>query len=292
MNVKIQQLIGKVKLGTKRNAPELLLGLGLVTGTACVVMSSRASVKAVDINSALKKEKNKLEELINEEGLTEAEAKETIAKMYGKYALSLAKEYAIPVGLYAITVLTIFKSYKIQKDRQIALSSALAACTAAYSTLLTKIRNGAAAGLTAKEVVDGLEAKAVLDTETGEITYETTQGEMVKGLYTTRFDKYSPYWEKDKYQNLATLRSEQCWANDLLALQGYVFLNDIYSKLGLPRTKAGQSVGWIYQKNGGVGDGFIDFGIQDTEDLTDYGFCWNAFNLEFNVDGDILHVLQ
>ena len=65
------------------------------------------------------------------------------------------KTYAIPVGLYAATVASIFASYKTQKNRQIALSTALAAATSAYNTLIAKLKNGAENGLTAKEVLEG-----------------------------------------------------------------------------------------------------------------------------------------
>ena len=45
MKEKAMQLIGKVKLGAKRNAPELLLGGALITGTATVVLTGRASFR-------------------------------------------------------------------------------------------------------------------------------------------------------------------------------------------------------------------------------------------------------
>ena len=47
--MKGKELIGKIKLGAKRNAPELLLGAGLITGTACVITASKATLKAKKI---------------------------------------------------------------------------------------------------------------------------------------------------------------------------------------------------------------------------------------------------
>lgn len=285
MNQKIQQLIGKVKLGAKRNAPELLLGAGLITGTATIVLASRATVKAVGIKKELDEGNMSLDFYIKDGSISDDAAKKEVRRLYTKYALDLAKQYAIPVGLYASTVALVFSSYKIQKNRQMALSAALAACTTAYSTLLGKLRNGAATGLTAKEVMDGIEGKIIVDPDTGEVTIEKVQGEPVDSLYKVRFDRYSTAWEKDKFQNESTLRSEENWANDRLRLQGYVFLNDIYDRLGLPKTKAGQIVGWL---NDGTGDGFIDFGVKDCEGYEDFRFDANAFDLNFNVDGDIL----
>lgn len=290
MKEQITQLIGKVKLGAKRNAPELLLGAGFVTGTATVILASRASIKATGIKKDLDESKMSLEFNLQSGDLNDEEAKLEVRKLYTRYALNLAKEYAIPVGLYASTVALIFSSYKIQKNRQMALSAALTACTAAYSTLVNKLKKGAAFGLTAKEVLDGVEAREVVNPETGEVTIEKVQGEAIDtSVYKVRFDKYSTCWEKDKFQNESTLRSEENWANDRLRLQGYLFLNDVYDRLGLPRTKTGQVVGWL---SNGDGDNFVDFGVKDCEEYEDVRFDANAFDLNFNVDGDILTKFQ
>ncbi len=283
----IQRMIGKVKLGAKRNAPELLLGLGLVTGTACVITASRSTVKAKRITETLEHDKLRLLTDRDDYVITDEEMKAKLKKTYLKYALDLSKEYAVPVGLYAATVASVFASYKIQKNRQMALSAALTACTTAYASLVGKLKNGAEHGLTAKEVLDGVEVKETVDPETGEVTTTKVQGEPVASLYQVRFDEYSTAWEKDKFQNEATLRCEESWANDKLRLQGYLFLNDVYDRLGLPRTKHGQIVGWIFEENG-EGDGFVDFGIKDASEYEDPRYHRNAFDLEFNVDGDIL----
>ena len=217
--------------------------------------------------------------------ITEEEYKKEIVKHYSRLALALAKQYAVPAGLYATTVACVFSSYKIQKNRQLALSAALAACTTAYTSLVTKLKSGAEHGLSAKDVLEGYEMKEVVDSETGEVKLEKVQGEPVDSLYKVRFDKYSTAWEKDKFQNESTLKGEESWANDVLRLQGYLFLNDVYDRLGLPRTKHGQIVGWLFE---GDGDGYVDFGIKDAEVYDNVMFDYNAFDLNFNVDGDIL----
>ena len=286
MKEKAMQLIGKVKLGAKRNAPELLLGGALITGTATVVLTGRASIKAKELADQRAVDKAAMAYKLTKDGYTEEEIEVEIRKTFASYALSLAKEYAVPVTLYAATVGMIFASYKIQKDRQLALSATLTACTAAYNKLVNKLRNGAAAGLTAQEVLDGIEAKQHIDPETGEVTIEKYQGEPVDtSVYQARFDEYSTVWEKDKFQNEMTLKCEENWANDKLRIDGFVFLNDVCDRLGLPRTRTGQIVGWVLD---GEGDGYIDFGIIDCEKYEDARFTRNAFDLNFNVDGDIL----
>lgn len=56
-----------------------------------------------------------------------------------------------------------------------------------------------------------------------------------------------------------------------LHARGYVFLNDVYDMLGIDRTKEGQIVGWVYNKNNEVGDNFVDFGILETNRETEDG---------------------
>ena len=282
---KMIKTIGTIKLGAKRNAPELLLVGGLVAGTAAIVTAAKAALKHkelqedldVDVAIAMEDHGNDDPEVFEKE----------VKKLYWKYALDLTKNYAVPVALYSATIASVFASYKIQKNRQVALSTALAACTTAYTTLVNKLKTGAAAGLTAKEILDGVEAKEVVDPETGEVTYVKEQGLPIDtSVYLVRFDRYSPAWEKDKFQNECTLRSEENWANDRLRLQGYLFLNDVYDRLGLPRTQTGQMVGWIFESE--EGDGFVDFGVVDCESYEDGRYDSNAFDLNFNVDGDIL----
>ena len=90
------------------------------------------------------------------------------------------------------------------------------------------------------------------------------------------------------------LRAQQQYANDKLIAQGHLFLNEVYDMLGLPRTKAGAIVGWVYDDNNAVGDNFVDFGIYDVHRETARDFV-NGYErsilLDFNVDGVIYDLI-
>lgn len=64
--------------------------------------------------------------------------------------------------------------------------------------------------------------------------------------------------------------------------------------LGIQHTKAGQIVGWIYDKENPVGDNYVDFGIYDTNKEANRNFV-NGYErtilLDFNVDGNILDLM-
>lgn len=282
MNMK--QLMGKVKFEVIRKSPELLLGGALVTGVACVATTVSATTKAQDIKAKINDHKNDIC-LLAESGASDDLVKKATIQLYKEIVVEYSKKYAIPAGLFLATSGLVFASYKIQKNRQVALSTALASATMAYSSLYAKLQRGASAGLTAQEILDGVDVEAVVNEETGEVTYEKTQTDPIQPIYNFRFDRYSTAWEPDPYQNQLTLNGEMQWANDRLQIDGYLFLNDVLERLGLPRTKAGQIVGW---RLNGDGDGFVDFGIVDCSKIEGCGYDANAFDLSFNIDGDIL----
>lgn len=92
--------------------------------------------------------------------------------------------------------------------------------------------------------------------------------------YSKFFDNASKYWVDDSETNLMFLRDTQKQFNEQLKSDGYLFLNDVYIALGIPRTKVGQVVGWVYNEKSTV-----DFGIYEDDE---------AILLKFNVDGNIL----
>ena len=90
------------------------------------------------------------------------------------------------------------------------------------------------------------------------------------------------------------MKCQENYANDLLKTRGHLFLNEVYDMLGIPRTQAGQIVGWVYDEKNPVGDNFVDFGILDLYDEKKREFV-NGYErtilLDFNVDGEIFKIL-
>ena len=133
---------------------------------------------------------------------------------------------------------------------------------------------------------------------------EKIEKKMTQVTDASEIEGYSPYakfyddgcigWEKDPELNLMFLRRQQDAATERLKSQGYLFLNDVYDMVGIPRTKAGQVVGWIYDEKHPVGDNFVDFGIYDVKKEVNRNFV-NGYErtiiLDFNVDGPILDMI-
>lgn len=108
--------------------------------------------------------------------------------------------------------------------------------------------------------------------------------------YARFFDETCAAWTKDPESNKFFLLRQQEYANKKLKDRGYLFLNEVYDMLGIPRTKAGQRVGWVYEPEYPIGDNYVDFGIYDEVHNRSFvnGYK-NSVLLNFNVDGDILN---
>ena len=110
---------------------------------------------------------------------------------------------------------------------------------------------------------------------------------MVSG-YAKVFDERSPKWLPDSEYNQMHLTMLQQDATQKLKSNGYIFLNEVYEMLGLPKTKAGQVVGWTYDEKNPIGDNFVDFDIYSIRNADFINGYKNSVLLDFNVDGVIL----
>lgn len=106
--------------------------------------------------------------------------------------------------------------------------------------------------------------------------------------YAKVFDERSPQWLPDSEYNLTYLTMQQQYATQKLKSSGYIFLNEVYEMLGLPKTKAGQVVGWLYDEKNPIGDNCVDFDIYSIRNADFINGYKNSVLLDFNVDGVIL----
>lgn len=106
--------------------------------------------------------------------------------------------------------------------------------------------------------------------------------------YATFFDEQSSAWTNNPECNKFFLLRTQEFANDKLRAQGYLFLNEVYDMLGLPRTRAGQLTGWVYDVHNPVGDNYVDFNIFSDRNHKFVNGFEKSVLLDFNVDGNIL----
>lgn len=111
-------------------------------------------------------------------------------------------------------------------------------------------------------------------------------------IYARFFNSSCADWCKDAEMNLHFLRLQEQRATEVLMSRGYLFLNDVYDMLGIPRSKSGQVVGWVYDKDNPVGDNFVDFAIYNERNADFVNGYERTALLDFNVDGNILDYLK
>lgn len=133
--------------------------------------------------------------------------------------------------------------------------------------------------------IDGVDGKdATVETE---INKEDKIEDRGISEYARFFDDGCVGWTKDPEYNLAFLKAQQKYANNMLRTRGHLFLNEIYDLLGITRTKAGAIVGWIY----GDDDSHVDFGLYSERNRNFINGFENTVLLDFNVNGNILDLI-
>lgn len=121
------------------------------------------------------------------------------------------------------------------------------------------------------------------------INEEKTEGKSTEAIsqYARFFDEGCRRWRKDSVYNMRFLKYQQMYANDLLRARGHLYLNEVYDMLGIPRSKVGQIVGWIYDERFPYGDNFVDFDLDNPRNADFINGYKSTVLLDFNVDGRI-----
>jgi hypothetical protein len=297
----VTRALGKTKFKLRKNSPEILIIAGGIGAVASTVLACKATLKVDQVleehevtTAKIKYAHENPEECKAE--YSEQDYKKDLAIAYLQTGVKIAKLYAPAVILGGLSLTSIFTSHSIIRKRNIALS-------AAYATLesgMAAYRKNVVAEL--GEDADrrfryGLKSEEITVTETDENgktkkvkkKVEVVDPEASVSDFARYYNDSCKEWVSDPEYNLTFLKLRQSEANERLKIDGYLFLNDVYDMLGIPRTKAGQIVGWRYDPSNPDGDNYVDFGIYEAlkrnEDFVN-GYE-NTILLDFNVDGNI-----
>lgn len=295
----------KVSFQAKKHSPEIILVAGIAGTITSTVLACRATIKAKDVVDEAKETTGKINEALEREDLkdkyTEEDAKRDRRTNFVQTSVKLAKLYLPSVILGGLSIAGIVGSNGILKKRSAAIAAAYATAEKSFEAYRERVKDRFGEDVE-REIHYNIKAKEIEETTTDKKGKETTTRKVVNtidadepaSMYARFFDKYTKdekgnvvlnnAWTNDPEVNLAFLRAQQAYANDLLNVKGYLFLNEVYKQLGLPETKAGQVVGWSLKK----GDTFVDFGIYKSSD--NYNDFINGFDpilLDFNVAGNI-----
>lgn len=301
----VNRVVGRTGLKIKKHSPEILVGAGIVGVVASGVMACKATTKIDEVlaetKENLEKTRNYVEEHGYSEKYTEEDHKKDTTIFYARGGMELAKLYAPAVTLGVVSITAILAGHNILRKRNVALASAYAIVDKTFKDYRGRVVERFGEELD-KELRYNIKTKEIEETVINEDGTETTVKKTVNVADPNNISDYARFyddgctgWSKDPEFNLMFLKDQQRFANDLLQTKGHLFLNEVYDMLGIPRTQAGQIVGWIYDKKHPVGDNFVDFGIySDIYDGRNRDFVngiERTILLDFNVDGDILHMI-
>lgn len=295
----------KVGFTFKKHSPEILIAAGVVGVVSSAVMACKATTKLSGILEEQKEQKDQINDYVKDHGYTEKYAEEDhkkdLAVVTVQSGLKVAKLYAPAVALGTLSLGAILTSNNILRKRNVALAAAYTAVDRSFKEYRGRVIERFGKELD-RELRYNIKAKEIEEVVVNPDGTETIEKKVVEVAdnpneysdYARFFDVGNDNWTKDPEFNLMFLKRQQDYANDKLKEQGYLFLNDVYAMIGIPKTKAGQVVGWVYDEKNPIGDNYVDFGIYNLHRQANRDFV-NGYErtilLDFNVDGDILDLM-
>jgi hypothetical protein len=284
---------------TKKNSPTILFGVGVVSMVGSTVLACRATLKMEEALDKIEDDKNqavKTKELVDSGQMnsdvtySDKEHKRDLAIISVRGVGSIAKLYAPSVILGGVGIVCLTKSHSILMERNTALTAAYITIDKAFSAYRERVVDRYGEDVD-RELRYGSEEIDDIDEETGKVKTLTVAASGEVSGYARWFDDTNANWNGPDFDrhNWLFLRNQQNWANDMLRARGHLFLNEVYSMLGLTHTSAGAIVGWVYKRENEVGDNFVDFGCWDQESGQPNEFYngREGILLDFNVDGPI-----
>lgn len=291
----VNGVTSKAVMKLKKHSPEILVVAGIAGTVVSAVLACKATTKVAEILDETKGTLDTIHEgmetgAINGQEYTNEDGKKDTVVVYAQTGMKLAKLYGPAIILGTLSVTSILASNNILRKRNVALGAAYAAIDKSFKEYRGRV-NERFGEQVDTELKYGIKAKKF---EEIEVDPETGKEKKVKKTvmvadpnlqsdYAVYFDSKSRNYETNPDYNRMFLKAQQAFANDKLQTRGHLFLNEVLDDLDLPRTPAGQIVGWT--KDGP--DGYVNFRIVEVERETEDGRHEPALLLNFNVEGNI-----
>lgn len=300
----LKRNIKKMGLIFKKHSPQIMVVAGCAGAVTAAVMACKETLRleeTLDDSKALIDDIKQLYAANDEEAYPEKDYKKDLTKCYISAAGKVVKLYAPSVALGIGSISLIFASNNVMKKRNASLGAAYATLDSMYRSYRKNVKEtfgedidrdmrlGITREVVEVEKVDEKTGKTKTVKETKEVVHIQADG---RSDYARFFDAGCRGWDPNPEYSLMFLKQVEQFLTRKLESNGYLFLNDVYDELGIPRTIAGQSVGWIYDEENPIGDNYVDFGIYEKGFKENREFV-NGYEdvilLDFNVDGDIVN---
>lgn len=291
----VNGVASKTIMKLKKHSPEILVVAGIAGTVVSAVLACKATTKVAEILDETKGTLDTIHEgmktgAINGQEYTTEDGKKDTVVVYAQTGMKLAKLYGSAIILGTLSITSILASNNILRKRNVALGAAYAAIDKSFKEYRGRVieRFGEQVDT---ELKYGIKAKKFEEIEVDPETGKEKKGKKtvmvadpnLQSDYAVYFDSKSRNYETNPDYNRMFLKAQQAFANDKLQTRGHLFLNEVLDDLDLPRTPAGQIVGWT--KDGP--DGYVNFRIVEVERETEDGRHEPALLLDFNVEGNI-----
>ena len=300
-------LYNRSLLQVKKYSPEILTGIGIIGVIGGTVLACKETMKLNDILNDKKKKINDIHKCLEDKDISyeQKDADRDVTLTYVNTGFKVLKLYSPAIIVTGLSIGSIISGQHILKKRNIALAAAYGIVSKSFQKYRENVIEEYGQGVD-QAMRFGLKEsnqkskKSKKDKNEESNNDSDEQKEIIKNDdleysdYARFFDASCNEFKKDPEFNLMYLRRQQDYANEMLKSRGHLFLNEVYDLLDIPRTKAGQIVGWVYDpKNNKNGDNYVDFGIyKDCEPHRRFvnGLEYNIL-LDFNVDGPIYDLI-
>lgn len=301
----LTRFFGMGKFFIKQNSPAILTGLGVIGGVTAAVMACRATTKLATIKANTQQNIDEINNHVEENGYseeyTEEDHKNDIVIVKTKGALNIVKLYAPAVAIGVTAVFCILSGNHIMKKRNAALAAAYTVLDRGFNEYRNRVKERFGEEIENQIRYDirpeTVQTTIINEDGTETIVEETKDVPHVnfESIYARFFDEYCTGYSKSPMANINTINLVRAQAQNMLETRGYLFLNEVYKLFGMDQSEAGQVVGWIFKKEDGGKDGYVDFGIgsagltesrREAQSLFLNGIE-KSILLDFNVDGVI-----
>lgn len=287
LGTKIVCAAKNVKFQAHKHSPEILVGIGIVTAGAAVVMACKQTMKMDKILDDHKETIEKINELVADDTVKWQDEKGEVYSYdekcgkgdkiicYRNTTWKIIKNYALPFGLFILSMSCFVGSTAILKKRNAALATAfnglLAATNAYRQRVADKIGKDAEEDLFLNRKSYSLSEVKPDGTKEEKIIQGGTNihpGEP----FVFKFNRETAptMWDRNPEMNLYLLKNVEKYVNDMVFSDFHstvITLPEVLKKLGMsiPKDKNGLSTkwldaGWVSRKHGGS-NWQCDFGL-------------------------------
>lgn len=273
--------LGKVKFTLKKHSPEILVVSGIVGTVASTVMACKATTKLDTILDSTKETIDIIHEGMENgevEGVpySKEDGSKDLTITYVQTGIKVAKLYAPAVAVGTLSIASILAGHNMLRKRNVALAAAYSVVDKSFKDYRGRVVDRFGEDLD-RELRYNIKSKEVEETVIDEKgkekkvkkTVNVVNPDEIKNEFSQFFCEGNPNWSKDAEFNKMFILRQMDFANERLEAQGFLFLNDVYAMLGMDKTRAGASFGWIYDKDVIKQ---IDFNIFDAHDEAKHRF--------------------